>query len=126
MLIGGRQFDRYAGQKLSIQDLAKLPLIGLTKTSSSYQFYAHYFLQHGIPYDPDIETETVDQVLSLVERGFGFGFFPEILAKEEIKKGKIFTLELEEAPRPRKTYLVYDPDRGRSLAVRKAIDFIRR
>ncbi|WP_201331542.1 LysR family transcriptional regulator, partial [Lactobacillus nasalidis] len=34
VLIGGRQFDRYAGQKLSIQDLAKLPLIGLTKTSS--------------------------------------------------------------------------------------------
>ncbi|GFZ27625.1 LysR family transcriptional regulator [Lactobacillus corticis] len=126
VLIGGPQFSQYAGKKISFSELAKLPLIGLTKTSSSYEFYTHFFLQHGIPYDPDIETETVDQILSLVKHGFGFGFFPASLAKKQLRRGKILTLDLEQAPEPRKTYLVYNPERNRSLAVQKAIDFIRK
>ena len=123
-LIGGRQFATYAERQLSFQDLAQLPLIGLTKTSSSYKFYANFFLQHGITYDPDIEAETVDEILKLVKHGFGCGFFPVNLARQEIERGEIFALKLEEEPQTQKTYLVYDPNQTRSLAVQKAIDFI--
>lgn len=58
----------------SLKDLAALPLISLPRNSSSYEFYVSYFFKEQLKYQPMIETETADQVLSLVEHNLGVGF----------------------------------------------------
>ena len=42
-----------------------------------------------LKYQPMIETETADQVLSLVEHNLGVGFFPASAAQEFIDAGRI-------------------------------------
>ncbi|MCH3950941.1 MAG: LysR family transcriptional regulator [Acidaminococcus sp.] len=108
----------------SVEDLAGAPLISLPRNSSSYEFYLHYFMRHGIKYRPNIETETADQVLSLVEHNFGFGFFPASAAQEYIDAGKIVKVPLHVPPIMRETHLVYHPKRAKGLAAAKAIEFI--
>lgn len=69
-----------------------------------------------------IETETADQVLSLVEHNLGVGFFPASAAQEFIDAGRIVKVPLDLSPILRKTHLVYHPQRVRGLAALKAID----
>lgn len=124
LIAGAKQKEAVKNIK-TLEDLAGLSLISLPKNSSSYEFYVHYFMKHDVKYHPDIETETADQVLSLVERNFGLGFFPAEAAKEYIDAGKIVEVPLEVPPIIRETRLVYHPDRVKGPAVKKAMDFIR-
>lgn len=108
----------------SLKDLAALPLISLPRNSSSYEFYVSYFFKEQLKYQPMIETETADQVLSLVEHNLGVGFFPASAAQEFIDAGRIVKVPLDLSPILRKTHLVYHPQRVRGLAALKAIEFI--
>ena len=71
-----------------------------------------------------IETETADQVLSLVEHNLGVGFFPASAAQESLMPAGLSRFRLTYPPSLRKTHLVYHPQRVRGLAALKAIEFI--
>ena len=45
--------------------------------TKSFEFYSALFTAHGLPYDPDIEAFTADQILPMVEADLGIGFVPE-------------------------------------------------
>lgn len=70
-----------------------------------------YFFKEQLKYQPMIETETADQVLSLVEHNLGVGFFPASAAQEFIDAGRIVKVPLDLSPILRKTHLVYHPQR---------------
>ena len=61
---------------VTLAQLAAYPIISLTDGTSSHSFYVELFLRNRLPFHPDIEVETIDQVLPVVLSGLGVGFVP--------------------------------------------------
>ena len=60
-------------KELSLQELARHPLICLGPNTSTFEFYSDLFAQQGLLLKPDIEAATADQVLPMVKSELGVG-----------------------------------------------------
>lgn len=72
-----RAFSDLLGRPVALSELAERPFISLGPETKSYEFHAHFFAAHGLPFHPDIEAATADQVPPMVEASLGIGFVPE-------------------------------------------------
>ncbi len=79
--ICGSMFISLPKRAVSIEDLHKLPLISLVNGSATYSFYVEWFRRHNLPFCPDIEAATADQIIPLVGQNLGIGFVPEEFLK---------------------------------------------
>ena len=70
-------FPELYGRPVTPEELLCYPIVSLGAQSTSYQLYSGYFAAHGLAFSPDIEAETADQILPLVEAGLGIGFVTE-------------------------------------------------
>lgn len=102
-------FKDLAGKRVSLSELTDFPLISLGKDTKSFEFYSALFSAHGLPYKPDIEAFTADQILPMVQADLGIGFVPEeflkdvggictINLKEQIPKRNIVIIKRKEQP----------------------------
>ena len=64
------------GRKVALAELLNYPLISLGTGTKSFEFYSAFFASQGLPYHPDIEASTADQILPMVEADLGIGFVP--------------------------------------------------
>lgn len=62
---------------LTPEDLEKYPLVGLNRDTMSFRFYEAWFHTLDLPYRPEVETATADQILPMVANDLGLGFVPE-------------------------------------------------
>ena len=81
--------------------------------------HINYFLQHDLPFYPDIEAATADQMLTLVRSELGLAFVPEPMARGNLARGRIVQLDLREHIPPRSVCLVYDHHRPLNTAARE-------
>ena len=72
-----KSFSSLIGRKVSLSELLDYPLISLGTNTKSFEFYSKLFTAHGLPFQPDIEAFTADQILPMVEADLGIGFVPE-------------------------------------------------
>lgn len=102
-------FKELANRPVSLSELTDFPLISLGKDTKSFEFYSFLFTTHGLPYKPDIEAFTADQILPMVEADLGIGFVPEeflrdgagicrINLKEPIPKRSVVIIKRKEQP----------------------------
>ena len=76
MLLGGKHIERR------------------DKLNAGTVSYTHlFFAAHGLPYHPDIEAFTADQILPMVEADLGIGFVPEEFLE---KWSNVCRIDLEE------------------------------
>ena len=80
ILVGGTQYTDLCKTSLKLKDIRKYPWIGLGRESATYALYKDFFIQHGVDFEPDMEVETSDLMLPLIENNFGIGFVPEKIA----------------------------------------------
>lgn len=71
-------FSGLSNKVLSWKELGQLPIISLGENSNSYAFYSSLFSEAGVPFAPDIEASTADQIIPLVRNHLGIGFVPLI------------------------------------------------
>ncbi len=69
-------FSSLIGRKVALNELLDYPLISLGADTKSFEFYSSFFTKHNLPYRPDIEAFTADQILFMVESDLGVGFVP--------------------------------------------------
>lgn len=69
-------FGDLLGRKVTLDELRRHPLITLGADTQSYALYTGFFAAHGLPFRPDIEAFTADQILPMVESGLGVGIVP--------------------------------------------------
>ncbi len=82
--ICNRSFLSETDNSISWSQLSHLPIISLGKGTNSYAFYSDLFSKKGIPFEPDIEVATADQIIPFVENNLGIGFVPDsFLQKHE-------------------------------------------
>lgn len=72
-----KAFPDLIGRPVTLAELAEHPLISLGPETKSYEFHTRFFADHGLPFHPDIEAATADQVPPMVEASLGVGFVPE-------------------------------------------------
>ena len=75
-------FDKLTCGQVHMATLTDYPLISLGKDTKSYEFYSALFTTNGLPFKPDIEAYTADQILPMVEADLGIGFVPEEFLRE--------------------------------------------
>ena len=67
---------RLQGRTVPLAELLQHPIISLGRGTGSFDFYDAFFSSHGLPFQPDIEASTADQILPMVEADLGIGFVP--------------------------------------------------
>jgi len=116
ILAGGTQYADLSRNSLELKDVKNYPWIGLGRGSATHKFYKDFFIKHRIDLEPDMEVETSDLMLPLIESNLGIGFVPETLAQPLLAEKKLVRIQLNcEIPK-RSIQIVSDKGRGRGLA----------
>lgn len=118
ILLGGPEFADIASTPHHLADLQDIPLVGIGPGTSTHELYTQFFMRHNLPFSPDMEVATTDQVFPLIQHNLGIGFFPEALAAEHIAMGKVVQIPLLEALPERKICLIRNVKRPQSIAAR--------
>lgn len=116
ILVGGMRYQDLCKTSLQLKDIRKYPWIGLGRESATYALYKNFFIQHGVDFEPDMEVETSDLMLPLIENNFGIGFVPEKLAAPLIEEGKLVQIPIDSDIPGRSIQLVSDRGRGKNFA----------
>lgn len=116
ILVGGTQYGRLCGASFGPEDIKRYPWVGLGKGSATYELYRDFFIGHKVDAEPDLEVETSNLMLPLIEQNFGIGFVPEALAFSLLEEGKLVQIPFDcELPK-RSVQLVLNQGRGSSPA----------
>lgn len=117
--ICGSAFSDLAKGTVTLAQLAELPMVSLAEGTSTYDFYADLFLRHGLPYSPDVEVATIDQVLQVVRCNLGIGFVPHEMLVGTPELTGIYPLTLEEPMAPRSICLFQRKNQPLSIAAKR-------
>ena len=109
-------FSGLLGRPVSLAELTRFPLISLGKDTKSYEFYSALFTANGLPYRPDIEAFTADQILPMVEADLGIGFVPEAFLREG---EDVCRIRLQEPIPERSIVLIKRKEQPLSVAARE-------
>ena len=103
-------------KKISLPEISCYPLIAMGRNTMTYRFFQEQFFLQNLPYEPDTEVATADQILPLVRAGLGIAFVPEPMAKEALASGTAVRLHLQQKLPKRSVCLLYRKDRSMSRA----------
>lgn len=124
IVIVGPLYKNLAKKQLKLKDITKFPIVCLEQKTKTYEFYSNFFLSHNLILNPDIETATTDQILSVVEHNLGVGFIPEMIAKKALFSGDVFKVKIKEEIPERNICLIKDTSRPLSIASQKLLNFL--
>ena len=96
----------------------RYPIVSLTEGTSSHDFYSDLFLRHDLPLSPDVEVETIDQVLPAVRCNLGIGFVPREMLVAVPELTGVYPLTLDEPIAPRSIYLFQRKNQPLSIAAK--------
>lgn len=102
----GGAYPSLMGSQVTLEALAGYPMISLGEHGSTYRFYRQFFADHHVPFEPDIEAATADQILPMVKANLGVGFVPASFLSEADWGQSIYPIDLAEKLPPRKVCLV--------------------
>ncbi|MDO5550684.1 MAG: LysR family transcriptional regulator [Lachnospiraceae bacterium] len=118
ILIGGLKYADLGRSVLHLNELTAIPMISLGNDTCTRELYLQYYSSHNLPFHPDMEAATTDQILPMVEHNLGIGFYPEKLAAESLTQGKIIQIHLGEPLPERQVCLIHSTARPQSIAVK--------
>lgn len=116
ILVGGTEYADLSRTALELKDVKRYPWIGLGRESATYRLYKDFFIEHRIDLELDMEVETSDLMLPLIENNLGIGFVPEQMALPLLEERKLVRIQLNCDVPKRSIQIVSDKERGRSLA----------
>lgn len=124
VLIGGLHLAHLSGKILKLSELGQYPLVCLSESTMTYQFYSEFYVKNGLSFHPDIELATADLLLPMIQKNLGIGFVPEELAAKEIKQGGVVRLELEEQIPERYICVIRDLQNPLSAAAKQIVKLL--
>lgn len=119
----GRGLKHLAGHQLTIEELAKYPLIIPISDTRANHYYGTLLRPRGGS-SKDIQVSGTDRQIQLTEMDFGVCFLPRKCVESHIEAGTIFPLRLDR-PLPARHLVVMSSRGGGSFATERFIDLIR-
>lgn len=107
VFIANPDFFPLPEQTLSLKQLQKLPILMLSKLSTTSTFLHNLFLQHSLDLAPAIELSSNDLLIDFARIGLGIAFVPDfcVLSSEN---NHLIQLTIEEPLPARKLVAAYD------------------
>jgi len=94
ILVGGPDYAHLTANPHSLRELSAFPLICLGENTVTYHLYEQLYHSLQLPFRPELEAATTDQILPMIKSNLGIGFLPEIYAREALKKQELFSIPL--------------------------------
>ena len=114
----GGTYRSLTGSVVTLEALARYPMISLGENGSAYRFYAQFFADHQVPFAPDIEVATADLILPMVKADLGIGFVPASFLSED-GGSSVYPIDLAEKIPLRKVCLVESTQHPATAAVKE-------
>lgn len=116
ILVGGTQYKNLCKTSLELKDIENYSWVGLGRGSATYNLYKNFFFEHKIDIELDMEVESSDLMLPLIENNFGIGFVPVKMALPLLEEKKLVQIHINSDIPKRSIQIVSDKGRGKSLA----------
>ncbi len=107
----------YISVDSSIDEILFEPLI-LTEKGASYRFLLEqHLLSLGKKVKPIIETGNTEFILNMLKRNLGISFLPKFMVEDQIKRGKLFVVNVKDFSIPVWQQIIYHKDKyvGRKM-----------
>lgn len=114
----GTAFAQLADRPLTLAELSEYPLISLGAHTKTREVHERWFAEHGLPFAPEIEASTSDQILPFVKNNLGIGLVPTEIFEDEYSE-QLIRLQLQEAIPERHICFLKHRDRTLSLAAKE-------
>ena len=124
ILISGKKYKNHLDNRVSLKDISDIPLVSLSDGTSTRNMYEKYFLKYDLPFNPDMEVGTADQILPMIVHNLGIGFFPEAFAEKLIEGGEVFRIDIREPETQRDIFILSKTNSLFNNATRKLFDYI--
>lgn len=92
----GCKYRDYTGRKVSLAELAQLPLVFVESGFSIQSHYCELYKSHGLEFAPIIEMPTLDMQVRAVKLGLGYSFVPRELIRHHLEEKSILVVSLKE------------------------------
>jgi DNA-binding transcriptional LysR family regulator len=122
VLVGHRAHRAASKQQVSLEEVEEWPLIFYDRGSSDWTLTQGLFRRAGLLPNVVLEVETIEAAKRMVERKLGFSFLPQIALTQELRQGKLVSIEITNAEPLRRNLDVIHP-RRRPLT-KEALDLL--
>jgi DNA-binding transcriptional LysR family regulator len=110
---------------VGIRELGMETFIAHNVLSPYREIVLREFQRHRVPLNMDVEMPTVETIRLLVQRNEGVAFLPKMCVEQDIAKGNICEVRVEELLVERKVHLVYPQRRALSHAARAFLEVVK-
>jgi DNA-binding transcriptional LysR family regulator len=111
ILVGHPGHPAMARRKLRLEELESMPIISYDRGSSDWTLTNGLFRRDGLLPNIVLEVETIEACKRMVLRKLGLAFLPQIAVVEELRRGKLYPLEISGAEPLRRSLDVILPRR---------------
>jgi DNA-binding transcriptional LysR family regulator len=122
LLVGHRGHRSATKRQVRLEEVESWPLIFYDRGSSDWTLTQGLFRRAGLLPNVVLEVETIEAAKRMVERKLGFSFLPQIALTQELRQGKLVSIDIIDAEPLRRNLDVIHP-RLRPLA-KEALDLL--
>ncbi|MCR4626700.1 MAG: LysR family transcriptional regulator [Treponema sp.] len=109
----------------SIDEILSEPLI-LTEKGASYRFLLEqHLLSLGKKVKPIIETGNTEFILNMLKRNLGISFLPKFMVEDQIKRGKLFVVNVKDFSIPVWQQIIYHKDKYVGRKIKSFIQIVK-
>lgn len=123
-LVVGSAYSRLTEHPLSAEDITQIPLLLLSKGSSTRLFVERWLSSMGLSVEVDIELSSMDMLIEFAQRGYGAAFVTQSFIKNEIQEGKLFVLQTIEPIPTRFLGIATRRDSSMSIVANRFVDIL--
>ncbi|MDR1619547.1 MAG: LysR family transcriptional regulator [Clostridiales bacterium] len=106
VFVAADRFEHFKGQKISLDLLAREPLVLLEQASNSRKYLDMFAAQQGVTLHPEIELGAHSLLVEFARIGLGVACVTSEFAKDHLASGELFELELDPPMPPRAIGLI--------------------
>ena len=118
VFIANKSSYDYSGTELSFAELSGMPILMLSKHSTTSEFLHGQFLSHSVELAPAVELSSNDLLIDLAKIGLGIAFVPDFCVEGKTDD-ELYLIKTKETLPKRKLVLAYD----NSLPVSKPTEY---
>jgi len=97
ILVGHPAHPMAGKREVRLAEVESWPLIFYDRGSSDWTLSQGLFRRAGLLPNVALEVETIEAAKRMVERKLGFGFLPQIALSQELRQGKLISIEIVDA-----------------------------
>lgn len=123
--IAGKNYEYLNGQKLSIRDLAKYPILSLDSNSTTRYYYDKLMKLNDTYITPEFELQSVDLLIEMTKASMGIAFVMDFAIQNKLRTGEVFEVDIEESIEPRYIGLITKEKSYITPAARRFIEILK-